>query len=1103
MPDGGGTKIADLFADLSLRATKFSQGLSQVVGDSKKAGSAISKALTADTVAGLQRSSAEITRMGSTLTQTATKGADQIAKVSKQLNETAKAAKQAGSAIDKEMGDGAVTAAKKVTNAGNVAGKSMKDVKKIVSGILISQAFYSALRTVKDAAAAVGDFSMQMEQANVSFTIMLGSAQRAQGMLNSLQDFAAKTPFRMQDATQGARRLMAMGFAAENVIPIMRDLSDAASISGSMDPEMLNRMVTALGQMQTKGKVATQELMQLSEAGLPSFQILREQLGLTSDQISKIGELNIPASKAIPALLKGIEQRYKGAADAISHTTGGLISTIKDDMLFLSSDTIKGPAESFRQLLEGIANNLEKYREGVRKGGINGLIAAMFPADMQGTVQVVLGSIASIGNSLKTFIAAFGPPLRDLGEFITRALALALPVLAALAKVISYVTYAVMHSTGPIRILGIAIMGLVVAGVATAAVLQLAWAVRILGIAQSVAKAVALLANAIKVLRIAMAENPVTALIMVLSAALLSLALSSKTVSAWLDRVMKQVASYMGISDALGNSTDATSTAIEDFNKNLADSVSGLGDVGAAAGAAGKKVKDTFIASFDEVHQIPENLDGISGALGDVGGLPTLPTLPDVKVPNVPDLSKILNGGHPPILPPPSIGKPIIPTPDLPKMPDFPVITLPKPIWPNIDLPPMPNIPPVHMPPPPSIDNWKQVLDSLGKSISDWAIGAGKKLAQWSSDGVKSISDWAVNGLQTVDSWSVATGAVIAGGMAAAGKSISDWELGALDSIEKVATDGFKSISDWSVQTQEVYALWHTNIVARFSTWKIDVSNVISSWSTDVQTVFTNWGANLSAFLSNTLNFFKNLWNNHKGIILGVVIALIAGIVLIFTGLPDAVMLAIGSLATLVVTFFSNVGIAAAAEVDATKTKVVSRWDGIRTSISNIWSGIETAASKQWGNITNTIKSSVNGIIGYINRFITAFDNIKISVPGVNIPGVGQVGGFDIGMPYIPPIPYLAAGAVVTKDQLVRVSEGTHKEGVIPLGGGGAEMVANALADAIAQRLGSAGGNGNVTLQVGVLVADDLGLKELERQLRKVRNNEDTRIHGQVGGISA
>src|SRR5205823_99725 len=83
-----------------------------------------------------------------------------------------------------------------------------------------------------------------------------------------------------------------------------------------------------------QGKVSMEEIRQLAETGLPVFDILRDKLGLTAEQIQDIGNQGVSSDKAISALLQGFDERFGGAMDAQSKTALGLLSTLKDNASF-------------------------------------------------------------------------------------------------------------------------------------------------------------------------------------------------------------------------------------------------------------------------------------------------------------------------------------------------------------------------------------------------------------------------------------------------------------------------------------------------------------------------------------------------------------------------------------------------------------------------------------------------------------------------------------------------------------------------------------------------------------------------------------------------
>jgi|GEM_PF-1382687 len=172
-----------------------------------------------------------------------------------------------------------------------------------------------------------------MEQTRIAFTNMLGSAQAAQDFLDRLAKFAEKTPFEYTDLVQQARRLMAFGWAAEEVIPTLTAVGDAVAAMGG-NAEMIERVTTALGQMRAKQRVSAEEMMQLTEAGIPAWDMLAAAVGKSVPEVMKLAEKGlIPANAAIAALLRAMEQRWGGLMaqqmDTVSGATSNLMDVLK------------------------------------------------------------------------------------------------------------------------------------------------------------------------------------------------------------------------------------------------------------------------------------------------------------------------------------------------------------------------------------------------------------------------------------------------------------------------------------------------------------------------------------------------------------------------------------------------------------------------------------------------------------------------------------------------------------------------------------------------------------------------------------------------------
>jgi tape measure domain-containing protein len=199
------------------------------------------------------------------------------------------------------------------------------------------------------------------EQAQIAFTTLLKSPQAAKQHLSELADFAAKTPFEFTGLRTLSTQLLAFGFQAKSVVPMLRTLGDAASALGA-GPEGLSRIIRALGQMHAKRKIQAEELMQLTESGLPVYQILQEELGLTAAQVGDIGRQGISADKGIAALLRGLNKLYGGGMAAQSKTLNGSISNMVDQFSLAGQEVGGEFIPSINSATNSVTGLIEQFR---------------------------------------------------------------------------------------------------------------------------------------------------------------------------------------------------------------------------------------------------------------------------------------------------------------------------------------------------------------------------------------------------------------------------------------------------------------------------------------------------------------------------------------------------------------------------------------------------------------------------------------------------------------------------------------------------------------------------------------------------------------------
>lgn len=264
---------------------------------------------------------------------------------------------------------------------------------------------------------AVGDamigFNMKMEESQIAFETFIGSADGARYMLKQLNDFAASTPFRFNDVQEAAKKFMAFGWAAQDVIPTLTAVGDAVAAVGG-GKEKIDRVTVALGQMKAKGKVQGDELLQLAEAGIPAYDILAEKLNMTGSEVANIGKHAVDADTAIKALTEGMEERFGGMMAKMANTTTGMISTIEDNFVLIASTMGKSVFEAFRGIVQKTRDFTQEFKNAFDEGGLRGVFEKMIPPEWQKRIEDLFNNLAFMGQSLAPILSATFSVIGDL-----------------------------------------------------------------------------------------------------------------------------------------------------------------------------------------------------------------------------------------------------------------------------------------------------------------------------------------------------------------------------------------------------------------------------------------------------------------------------------------------------------------------------------------------------------------------------------------------------------------------------------------------------------------------------------------------------------------
>ena len=169
----------------------------------------------------------------------------------------------------------------------------------------------------------------ELESQSRSLAILAGSAEKAGQIIKELQDLGAVTPFTSTELIDSAKRLQAFGVEADKVVETTRRLADASGATGAE----LSGLVTAYGQVQAKGRLQGEELLQFQERGIALQEELRKMYGMTGEEFQKAlskGQVSAKAVEVALANLTSTGGKYANGAIAQSDTLNGRLSTLQD-----------------------------------------------------------------------------------------------------------------------------------------------------------------------------------------------------------------------------------------------------------------------------------------------------------------------------------------------------------------------------------------------------------------------------------------------------------------------------------------------------------------------------------------------------------------------------------------------------------------------------------------------------------------------------------------------------------------------------------------------------------------------------------------------------
>lgn len=223
----------------------------------------------------------------------------------------------------------------------------------------------------------------EFQQLEVAFTTLLQSKEKADALMAQMIDLAAKTPFDLQGVANGARQLLAYGFAAEDITDTLTRLGNVAAGLGLP----LERLTYLYGTTAVQGRLYARDMLQFTSSGIPVLQEMAKIYGKTTEEINSM----VSAGKI------GFEDVRKVIENMTNE--GGQFYNLMQEQ----SKTITGLISNLGDALDTMFNDIGKSQEGIIAGVLQGTISLV--ENYQKVLDILIPLIAAYG-AYKTAIIA-------------------------------------------------------------------------------------------------------------------------------------------------------------------------------------------------------------------------------------------------------------------------------------------------------------------------------------------------------------------------------------------------------------------------------------------------------------------------------------------------------------------------------------------------------------------------------------------------------------------------------------------------------------------------------------------------------------------------
>ncbi len=230
-----------------------------------------------------------------------------------------------------------------------------------MSSLKRTAAEIGGIAAIKQFTSSVINATGTMQQLQVALSTILQDEGRAKELIGEITQFAAKTPFNLDEVASGAKQLLAYGSSADSVVQELSMLGDVAS--GLQIP--IGQLIYLYGTLRTQGRAMTVDIRQFAGRGIPIYEELAKVLGVSKDQVGDLVKTGKVGFKEVEQAFKNMTSEGGKFNDLMENSAGTWPQRISNmqDKLFQSLNNFgnryKEIFETGMDITEGVVDHLE------------------------------------------------------------------------------------------------------------------------------------------------------------------------------------------------------------------------------------------------------------------------------------------------------------------------------------------------------------------------------------------------------------------------------------------------------------------------------------------------------------------------------------------------------------------------------------------------------------------------------------------------------------------------------------------------------------------------------------------------------------------------